>query len=299
MASLLNPLKKIWIGEVCTPIAFPVGKAELEAGLQDKISSSILSFGTRGLRGSIRNGKISVFWNTPGFGNAWRPVFHGSIFGNDHESRIEGKFSTFRFTQVFCGVWFGFLAIIALVALPTVVGSVGALGMMALGIGLVTFGQYLSRGEKEKILLALSGIQNGATEYSAGVTKASNWKMRIVAAALTLGGLANLVGFISVAVKGGATVSLATYFIFSFLSLLLAWGILKKKRYAWFLGFAFIGISAIYFPLNVSHSTQMQNAGDRVLILTISSVGTLVVAIYWAILWRGQRSCFYPSEKEF
>lgn len=297
MASLLNPLKKIWIGEICTPIAFPIGKTELEARLRGKISSSMLSFGARGLRGSIRNGKISIYWNTPGFGNSWRPVFHGSISGDDRESRIEGKISTFRHTQVFCGVWFGLLGIFALASILTVIGTIAALGMMALGTGLVAFGQYLSRGEKEKILSALSGVQSEPALQSSGTTKTSGQGMKIVAAVLALLGAGNLIGFITAIVKGSFTVDQAADLPSCLLAFLVAWGILKKKRYAWMLGFVLIAISAIYFPVNVSHSTQLPN-GDRVLILTISSIGALVVAIYWTVLWRGQRSYFYPNEKK-
>lgn len=296
MPPLINPLKKIWIGEACPPISFQMGRSELEANLRGKISTSFFGFGTRGLRGLVRNGRISVYWNTPGFGNAWRPVFHGTISGDDRESLVEGKFSTFRRTQVFCGVCFGGLALMAIIALPTVIGSIGALGMMALGTGLVAFGQYICRGEREKILSALGAIQNGNSEHLTE-TKSPGRGMKIVAAALAIGGIANLAGGIIALVKGGPARSVTTDFIFAFLILLIAWGVVKKRRYAWILGFVVILASAIGFVWDVSHSAPVQSGNDRVVVLVFSWVGASLVAIYWSVLWYGQRRYFDAEDK--
>lgn len=286
----------MWRGEACQPLLFPVGKSELESSLRSKISSSFFSFGTAGLRGSVHDGKISVFWNTPGFGNSWRPVFHGSISGDERESRIDGKFSTFRRTQVFCGVWFGFLALFTLLLLPTVIGSVAPLGMMALGTGLVAIGQHLSRGEKEKILSALSGIQNSNPLQSGGITTTPGKGMKIVASILALLGVGNLVGFITAIAKAGFTGALLADLIPGLLAFLVAWGILKRKRYAWVLGFVLIVISAVSFPVRVIQTTPTQSGTDHFVLLAFSTLGALAVAIYWAVLWRAQRDYFHAKE---
>src|SRR6185312_11925231 len=95
-----RPFRRMWIGEPCSPMVFKIPKAELEAQLRRAVDSSFLGFGARGLRGSVRNGGVTAYWNTPGFGKSWRPVFRGTIVGDDRESRLEGRFSVFRFVQV-------------------------------------------------------------------------------------------------------------------------------------------------------------------------------------------------------
>ncbi|MDB6095121.1 MAG: hypothetical protein JWM32_2683 [Verrucomicrobia bacterium] len=297
MIPLLRPFEKIWGGESCQPMVFSIGKSELESSLRSKISSSFFSFGTRGLRGSVQDGEISVFWNTPGFGNSWRPVFHGSISGDDRESRIEGKISTFRRTQVFYGIWFGLLAIFTLVLLPTGIGSVVTLGMMAFGTGAAALGQYLSRGEKEKILSALSGVHSSSTLQPDGTTQIPGRGMKIVAVVLVIFGVGNLIGSIAALGKGGITVTVASEFSSGMLALLVAWGILKKKRYAWILGFVLIATAAIYFPVSVFRSLPAQNGTDQIVLLMFGTLGALAVAIYWAVLWRAQRSYFYAGPR--
>ena len=155
----LKPLEKMWRGETCAPIRLPVGRLEAEARLKKKIASFGSAFRHRGLTGSLKNGRISVFWNTPGLGNAWRPVFRGFLREDGQETTIEGTFSTFRFTQGFSIVWFGFIGIFAVRSFPTIVGPIAAVAMMLLGIGMIAFGQHISRAEKEKIVAALQTLE--------------------------------------------------------------------------------------------------------------------------------------------
>jgi hypothetical protein len=166
MRSPLSPLKELWCGEGCPPILLVGDRSEVESRLKDAISPFLSRRGNEGLRGYVRNGRISVFWNTPGFGNAWRPILRGSLVGDESgNSRIEGRFSTFRITQIFCGLWFGGLAAAVAIALGAsdrvTVGPNPATftllttAMIALGVVMVGVGQYISRGEKERILAAL------------------------------------------------------------------------------------------------------------------------------------------------
>src|SRR5262245_46522830 len=111
------PLKEMWIGVPASPIEILLGRAEAEARLKNRLPGPFSGLTQEGLRGSVEGGKVAVWWNTPGFGNAWRPVLRGEIVGDEVACRIEGKFSTFRFSQVFCAVWFGFLAAFAVIGL--------------------------------------------------------------------------------------------------------------------------------------------------------------------------------------
>jgi hypothetical protein len=296
MIPLPGPLKKMWIGEPFPPIRFSVGNAELEATLKGRIASSLFSFGARGLRGSVGNGKITVYWNTPGFGNSWRPVLRGTISGDDRESRIEGKISTFRRTQVFNGVWFGLLVLFALGSLPTLVGPIAVLCMGAIGLGMVALGQYLSRTESEKILSALGGAQGEVPQMNSVRSRAPAWGMKFVAAALALGGIANLIIAIPPLAKGGVTWPIVSDFLVSILALVVAAGILARKAFVWYLGFALIAFSAVNFPISVDIGSTFRG-NERLLVLAMCSIGGLLVGTYWAVLWRGQRAYFFePGE---
>jgi hypothetical protein len=121
--------------------------------------------------------------------------------------------------------------------------------------------------------------------------------MKIVAAALAIGGIANLAGGIIALVKGGPARSVTTDFIFAFLILLIAWGVVKKRRYAWILGFVVILASAIGFVWDVSHFAPVQSGNDRVVVLVFSWIGASLVAIYWSVLWYGQRR-YFDAEDE-
>ena len=158
MIPLPGPLEKMWRGEKCPPIVYHYGKEEAEERIRRKIIPFLSAMGRAGLRGSVKSGRISLYWNTPMFGNSWRPVFHGSIVSDGSGSRIEGTMSTFRLTQAFSLVWFGFLALLVVIGLPTVIFSLAAIAMLALGVGMVAFGQHLSRGEKEKIVSELRSL---------------------------------------------------------------------------------------------------------------------------------------------
>jgi hypothetical protein len=296
MIPLPGPFKRMWIGEPFPPILFSVGKAELEAALKGTVASSLFSFGTRGLRGSVGDGKITVYWNTPGFGNSWRPVLRGTISGDDRESRIEGRISAFRVTQVFNGVWFGMLAICAVASLRSLVGLLAVFAMGGLGLGMVALGQFISRSQTGKILSALGGVPGEVPQAGSVRSTAPAWGMKVVAALLALVGIANLVMTISPLAKGGVTWPIVSDFLVSILALVVSAGIMARKPFVWYLGFALIALSAVNFPISVDLGSAFQG-NERLLVLVMCSIGGLLVGTYWAVLWRGQRAYFFgPGE---
>jgi hypothetical protein len=152
----------MWTSDPCPPIPLAGARSAVEARLKEKIPVFYDFSKSEGPCGSVDNGRISVFWYTPGFGNSWRPVLRGRIVGDrDGEVRIEGAFSTFRPTQVFSAIWFGGLAAIAVVAAfhrKLLMAIFGAIAMIFFGACGVALGQRLGRSEKQKIVDALQSL---------------------------------------------------------------------------------------------------------------------------------------------
>lgn len=99
-----------------------------------------------------------LYWYTPTYRNSCRPVFRGKIVRDEAGSRLEGRFSTFRLTQIFLAFWFGFPAVIGISMLSTVVVPLAMGAFLALGVGMVALSQHMSRREKDQILQSLQRL---------------------------------------------------------------------------------------------------------------------------------------------
>lgn len=155
---LPDPLEEMWFGEPCPSIRTPMSLELIQKRINETLPSGFSSFFGNGLRGSVIENNITLYWTTSGFANAWRPVFRGIITKSEMETIIEGRFTSFRLTQIFCALWFGFLAFFAAIGIITIIFSIAAIVMIALGVGMVKFGQKTSHLEKEKILSKLQSL---------------------------------------------------------------------------------------------------------------------------------------------
>ena len=114
-------------------------------------------------------------------------------------------------------------------------------------------------------------------------------KMKVVAAVLLLCGFGNLVAAFDgravwwaatfSAVIGGALIAVAV-------------GILRKKAFAWPLGFAAIGLGAIHFVFGVLSFAVGKEGVARTVIISSCFIGALMVTAYWSWLWYRQREYF-------
>ena len=285
-----RPFRRMWIGEPCSPMVFKIPKAELEAQLRRAVDSSFLGFGARGLRGSVRNGGVTAYWNTPGFGNSWRPVFRGTIVGDDRESRLEGRFSVFRFVQVFSAFWFGFLVLFGILALPTVVGTLAALGMFALGVGLLNLSERMSGKEREKIIAAFGELGASGSPSGSTARVPPAWAMRSAAAVV---GFLSVADLIATAFKTPSPWYLTVAnFALGVLGLSVAYGIFAKRRYAWRLGFVFIWAGTVITAFDQFPAMSRDQGINGPFPQLFMGIACVLVTGYWTILWRGQRTYF-------
>jgi hypothetical protein len=75
------------------------------------------------------------------------------------------------------------------------------------------------------------------------------------------------------------------------LLLVIAVGILRRWRFVWPLGFIAIVEGGVYSVLSVAFIHP--EATDRFIILALCSVGSVIVGIFWSVVWYFQKKWFY------
>ena len=112
--------------------------------------------------------------------NSFAPFFFGRFVTVEGGTRIEGEFRMHPLVKVFMSVWYGFLGLMFVVMLITVIagradvqrgalaGLVIPLGMAAFGFALIKFSRWLGRNEETAIIAFLkSTFEVDRTAYSA------------------------------------------------------------------------------------------------------------------------------------
>jgi hypothetical protein len=116
--------------------------------------------------------------------------------------------------------------------------------------------------------------------------------MKILAAILLLLGLGNLVG----ALAGGPRWETVLGVVIGVALIAVAAGILKRKSFAWPLGFTAIGLGTIYFVVSSLSFAAGKEGFERIVLLSSCVIGALLVAAYWSWIWYRQRGYFVPDE---
>ncbi len=158
MTRLLVPIARFCRGDECPPVTYHFGEEEAERRLRNRIVPSLSGFGCEGFRGSVRNGRISLYWRAPGFGNSCPAVFRGAIVSIEGGCRIEGRISKFRFRTVGAYLCFGLAALFVGHRTPTVTFSIVAVAVAVLGTASITLFQRVSYLERKKILSELGRL---------------------------------------------------------------------------------------------------------------------------------------------
>jgi hypothetical protein len=112
----------------------------------------------------VRGGRFRLFAQGPQYvQNSFVPLFYGRVEATTEGARIVGRFRMHLFVRVFMGVWFGGLTIMAIVfpavalfghasaGKPPFIFMVGPLLMILFGIGLVSFGRWIARGQVARL----------------------------------------------------------------------------------------------------------------------------------------------------
>jgi hypothetical protein len=113
--------------------------------------------------------------------------------------------------------------------------------------------------------------------------------MKILAAILLLLGLGNLAAVFA----GGTKWEMVFGVIIGVALIAVASGILRKKSFAWPLGFATIGLGTIYFIVCSLSFAVGKEGAERIVLLLSCVIGAVLVAAYWSWAWCRQRPYFY------
>jgi hypothetical protein len=115
--------------------------------------------------------------------NSFVPLFYGRVEATTEGARVVGRFRMQLFVRVFIGVWFGGLTIMAIVfpavaligrssaGRPPLILIIGPLLMILFGIGLLSFGRWVARGQVARIHEFLRTDLDGQLEGVPGPNK--------------------------------------------------------------------------------------------------------------------------------
>jgi hypothetical protein len=80
--------------------------------------------------------------------------------------------------------------------------------------------------------------------------------------------------------------------LFGIFLIWIAFGIWRRRIIAWQLGFLAIALSAVFFVVQVCFDLPAVGTGQKVLIISVASVGGILVAVYWSVVWYRQKKWF-------
>lgn len=135
--------------------------------LQVEIDGPWARFGSRPVMGRVSDSSLRI-WKRIRYRNSFQTCLSAKLVEQDGRTRIGCRFSLHPFAVVFMAVWFGAVVLIggmvivvstvAFLADPSAVPPFVWLGlaipivMIAFGIGLIRFGRYLARDERQFLL---------------------------------------------------------------------------------------------------------------------------------------------------
>lgn len=271
------------------------------------------------------------------YGNAFAPHFFGSLTPNDSGTEIAGDFRIHPVPKAFLVFWFGFLALFTVQMLVkefqhqgghsasgnSALMFVAPLGMMAFGYGLICFCRWAARNEQVRItqfLEATFGDAKPASPLDATFATVSQPEPVMWRAVLFFGVLgvvsvsSGISGVSSVHAQasnspGSQSAFAITYFhdrweeafvmVNGLFLLLLTYGVWKRLRVAWKMGFALFAFSAVTFVLSILGDSQTIAQRDNPLAFSIFGiVGGLAVGAYWTYWWYKKRPYFDAKHRE-
>jgi len=80
------------------------------------------------------------------------------------------------------------------------------------------------------------------------------------------------------------------------LLLLISLGILKRWIFVWYLAFVFLVLSPISVLVHVCHTLPAVSTGEKALIISLCSVGSILVSAFWSFLWYRQKKWFFHED---
>lgn len=127
----------------------------MERRMRGRIDGPVSGFGAEGLRGAVRNGRVSVRWHSPWLGSTFPAVFRGVIVDGDSGCRIEGRISRIRLLPFLYGLCIGWAVFSIADRLPVVNFSAWEVAILAAAGYLVGLLKRVSYTEKQKLMAEL------------------------------------------------------------------------------------------------------------------------------------------------
>ena len=121
-----------------------------------KTSASLLTFTSEGMVGHVNKNSVKINRMIPRVRNSFRPVFVGSFATESSQTILKGVFRFDSVVRVFMTFWFGFVALLTLLASAAVLTEptkswfipLAGVLMFCVGIGMVKLGKSFSRDDR-------------------------------------------------------------------------------------------------------------------------------------------------------
>jgi len=266
--------------------------------------------------GLVSESRVRLQRVIPMVGNSFKPCFYGRFDERNGGVYLIGRFTMLAMVKIFMTVWLGTVLAFGITFAVIQPGNwhmiIGALGMLGAGIALVGVGKWFARND----IAWLSNVIRGAlgtspvpqasdlspqTASTPNSSSALPTALRLAAIFLLLMGVMCIGSAISgISSWRGSPGRTATTHFFSqglrvtigaygLYMLGLAFGVYRRKRWAWLLGLVLIGASGLTTILQAFTSSQFP---DSAVVRVIFSGASLAVMLYWGWWWFAQRIHF-------
>jgi hypothetical protein len=318
---MLQWLKNTWIGS--PPLEFE-SSFDLEESVERLRAvtrrSSFSDMARETAVGTVKERRVSLKRAIPMVGNSFKPFFVGRFEEADGKIVLRGHFTMHWFAKIFMTVWLGIIILVAIVlvtqgirspkaweGLPVVIAMIGA------GLGLIKFGQWLSRNDPAWLAQIIRDALR--TPGASTMPEKSDWSRRFglpghllgVVIFIAVGGVLSLVSgiigrqsssFIPLGpiIANGIDGSTLRYLTAIYGSLMLAWayGLYRRNIIAWWVGFGFFGywglgiIESVAYPKSAAQMALSSHFSGMTVFIVM---GALVLGV-WMRWWYAQRVHF-------
>lgn len=274
--------------------------------------------------GPVSETRVRLQRAIPMVGNSFKPFFCGRFETRGDSVYLTGRFTMLGFVKAFMTLWLGGVLAMGIAFAITAnnarggdwLPALGGLGMFGAGIALVGFGKWLARNDVawlSNVIRTALGSPVAAQASDLSVRPASTNStsslptvLRVTALVLLLMGVMGVWSAVS-GISSWRTSSahtLITHFsswpprlgvgAYGFWMLGLAFGVYRRKQWAWRLGLVFFGVAGLTSIWQALTSSQFP---DSAIVRAIFCVLSLAVTLYWGCWWYAQRVHF-PSDAD-
>jgi hypothetical protein len=264
--------------------------------------------------GRVSEGSVSLQRVVPMVRNSFKPFFIGRFEQRQGVTILRGRFTMHSFVKIFLSVWLGFVTLVLLgFVLSFVRGTSNLHGpavivpfaMLGGGLGLVAFGKWLARNDAAwlSVVIARALGTPGFSSPPATAERqgAEDMPPALKAVALFLAGSAALglaVGALARALPHAVSAHArlpSTLWpwnaIAALAALILAMGVWRRQRWAWWGGFGLLAASLVG-PVAILPAAMPWTAPP--LMRWAFAIAACLVTGLWGHWWYGQRKQFLP-----